>query len=838
MGNELTIAHYVGMLSKEYGERPAICFKSAFRTFTFSYRQIHERCIHVANYLLRRGIRKGDRILIWSYNGQEYASILLGCAVSGVVAVPIDFSSKADFVELIADKVGARHLFHSKRRPFPSQTLSHIHVEDLDRELSTVAVSRTDFDVTDEDVFEIVYTSGTTSEPKGVIITNKNIVSNIRHCREFWPQDGNSTFLSVLPMSHMFEQVAGFFYPLRFGCRITYLYSRKSSTIVEALQQERVTMMATVPIFLQMLRESILREVRAHGRERAFSRMLSMAEHLPKHGRRLLFHPIHQRLGGRLQTFMTGGSALAPDLEAWWNALGFDICQGYGLTEASPVVSWNTPSHRKPGSAGRSLPHQEIKICADHEIWIRGDHVTPGYYKNPEETRARFEDGWYKTGDIGEMDDEGFLYIRGRKKNMIKSASGLNVYPEDIEGELNRMPGVRESCVIGKEEHGDVRIHAVLLLDKSREWTAETVRPIIDAVNRHLQPHQQVQAYSIWPYEDFPRTNTLKVKRDPIIDELQKGKSSAGLVPASSGDRILDLLANLAKVDPRTIGPNSNLVTDLGLDSLARVELVTLLEQELNVEIDESAMTAQTTVSQVREIVAAQKKETLYYTFPRWAATWPVRTIRALLQSVAFRLPSLFSWTDVIGRDHLRNLRTPVIFIANHVSHYDTVYLVRALPWRLRKIAIAAAADIIYEIRPEYPWRRKLVVALCRFWASLLMNAFPLSREAHVKKSFEHMGGLLDQGWNILLFPEGKLTTTGQIDHFRPGIGLMAQAMQVPVVPVRLDGLFAIVNDRSWVPRRLGRVRITFGMPIHVDEQADPGTLARKFEEAIRQLPQ
>jgi long-chain acyl-CoA synthetase len=464
--------------------------------------------------------------------------------------------------------------------------------------------------------------------------------------------------------------------------------------------------------------------------------------------------------------------------------------------------------------------------------------VTPGYYNNPEETQARFEGGWYKTGDIGELDNDGFLYIRGRKKNMIKSASGLNVYPEDIEGELNRMPGVRESCVIGIEEHGDVRIHAVLLLDKSREWTAETVRPIVDAVNGHLQPHQQVQAYSIWPYEDFPRTNTLKIKRDPIIEELQKGKSSAGLVPASSGDRILDLLTNLAKVDPRTIGPNSNLVTDLGLDSLARVELVTLLEQELNIEIDESAITTQTTVSQVREIIAAQKKETLYYSFPRWATTLPVRPIRVLLQAVVFRLPSLFSRTHVMGRDNLRDLTTPVIFIANHVSHFDTVYLVRALPWRLRKIAIAAAADIVYEIRPEYPLRKKLVVGLCRFWASLLMNAFPLSREAHVKKSFEHMGRLLDRGWNILLFPEGKLTTTGQIDHFRPGIGLLAQAMQVPVVPIRLDGLYAIVDYRRWMPRRLGRVRVTFGKPIGVDERADPSTLARDFEDAIRQLPQ
>ena len=836
MGTDLTITHYIRMLSKEYEDRPAINFKSAFRTFTFSYSQIHDRCVRVANYLSQKGIKKGDRILIWSYNGQEYAFILLGCALSGVVAVPIDFSSKADFIALIADKVGAKHLFHSNRRPFPSQKLSHIHVEDLNRELSKVTVTQTDFGVSDDDIFEIVYTSGTTSEPKGVIITNKNIVSNIRHCREIWPFESRHTFLSVLPMSHMFEQVAGLFYPLRFGCKITYLYSRKSSTIIEALQQERVTMMVTVPIFLHVLRENILREVRAQGKERLFSRMMSVARHFPRSVRRLLFHKIHQKLGGRLEMFITGGSALDPDLEDWWAGLGFAIFQGYGLTEASPIATLNTPFHRRDGSVGRSLPHQEINLAPDNEIWMRGDNVTPGYYDNTQETRERFEDGWYKTGDIGELDDDGFLYIRGRKKNMIKSASGLNVYPEDIEVELHKMSGVRESCVIGVEESGDVRIHAVLLLDKSREWTTETVRPIIDSVNHRLQPHQQIQGYSIWPHEDFPRTNTLKIKRGPIIDEIQKGKSSASLIPASSGDRIVDLLANLAKVDVRTIKPSSNLVTDLGLDSIARVELTMLLEEEFNVEIDESAITPQTTVSQVKEVIATRQKEILNYDFPRWAVTLPVRALRALLRAFVFRIPSLFSWTQVGGRDNLKDVKMPVIFIANHVSHYDTIYIARALPWCLRKLAIAAAADLIYEMKPEYPRGTKLLVWLQRFWVSLLMNAFPFSREAHVKKSFEYMGQLIDRGWNILLFPEGKLTTSGEMDNFKPGIGLLAQAMQVSVVPVRLDGLYSIVDYRHWLPQRFGRVRVTFGKPIHVDELAEPGEVASELENAVRRL--
>jgi long-chain acyl-CoA synthetase len=836
MGAKLTIAHYIKTLAEQYKDRPAIYFKSAFRTFCYSYREIHERCLRVANYLSEKGFKKGDRVLIWSYNGQEYASILLGCALSGVVAVPIDFSSKAGFVALVAEKVGAKHLFNSKRRPFPSQKLSHTHVEDLDCELSKVPIAQTDFGVYDSDIYEIVYTSGTTSEPRGVIITNKNIVSNIMHYHQVACLRKRHVFLSVLPMSHMFEQVAGFFYPLCRGWTVTYLYSRKSSTIIEALQHKRVTMMVVVPIFLQALRENILREVRTQGKEQLFSRMMSMASHLPQRIRRLVFHRIHQKLGAKLEAFITGGSSLDPDLETWWTILGFDVLQGYGLTEASLVVTLNSTSHKKHGSVGRCLPHQEIKIGPESEIWIRGRNVTPGYYDNPKENQACFEDGWYKTGDIGEFDDDGFLYIRGRKRNMIKSASGLSVYPEDIEAALNKMTGVKDSCVVTTEERGDVRRHAALLMDKSQEWSTEAIRAVTESANQRLQPHQQIQQYSVWAHDDFPRTNTLKIKRGLVIDEIQHRESGAGPISVSSGDRVLDLLADLAKVHVRTIKPDSNLVTDLGLDSIGWVELAVMLEEEFDVDIDESVVTPQTTVSELREIATARQGNILYYSFPRWAVTRPVRVLRALLQAFIFRPLSLFSRTTVKGRENLNEIEVPVIFTANHLSHYDPIYIARALPRRLRKLAIPTVADLVYEVKPEYSWRKKITMRFGRFVASLLMNAFPFSQERYLKKSFAYTGQLMDRGWNILFFPEGKLTATGQMNHFKPGIGLLARAMRVPVVPVRVDGLYLIADYPHWFPQRFARVHITFGKPMYVDEKADPERVASEFENVIRYL--
>jgi long-chain acyl-CoA synthetase len=837
----LTLAYHIKTLAEKYADRPAIAVKSAFRTFSFSYREMYRRSLALANYLAHKGIHKGDRILVWSYNGEQYASILLGCALSGVVIVPIDFGSKADFVRLIAEEVGARCLFHSKRRPFPHAGLSHFYVEDLDRELAEVPIDKTDFGVREEDIYEIVYTSGTTSEPKGVILTNKNIVSNIMHIAEVMPIRSDNICLSILPLSHMLEQVPGFFYPLSCGCTITYLHSRKSTALVGALQGHRITAMVVVPVFLSILRENILREVQARGRERLFSRMLSLAGRLPTPARRLLFRGIHKKLGGRLRMFVSSGSALEPELEQFWTALGCEVFQGYGLTETTTAVTANTRTHHRAGSVGRCVPHQEVKLGPDNEIWTRGDNVTPGYWENPEENAARFEDGWFKTGDIGEFDNDGYLFFRGRLKNMIKSASGLNVYPEDIEAVLGKMPGVKDCCIIGLEEGGDVRVHAVILMEKDAAWDNNSVRSMIAVANQVLQPHQQIQGFTVWPHDDFPRTNTLKIKRGPVWEEIQRGKPAAGPAPRTSGDRILDILASLAKVDVQTITPEWNLVSDLGLDSVARVELTTMLEEEFNVEIDEGALGAGTTVADVKAIVASRQSETLHYRFPRWSRAWPARALRWLLQLGVFRFPSLFSRTTVLGRENLRGLKTPAIFIANHTSQYDILYIIRALPWRLRKIALGAAADLAFEFKPGDSWRKWLYVHVSGFLATLLMNLFPFSRGGHVKKSFEYLGELLDDGWNILLFPEGQITTTGEMDRFKGGIGLLAQAMQAPVVPVRIDGVWAIVPmpDRErlrWIPKRFGRVSVTFGQPIPIDPNAHPDQVARTCEEAIRSL--
>jgi long-chain acyl-CoA synthetase len=304
----------------------------------------------------------------------------------------------------------------------------------------------------------------------------------------------------------------------------------------------------------------------------------------------------------------------------------------------------------------------------------------------------------------------------------------------------------------------------------------------------------------------------------------------------SSGDRLLDMLAELAKINVDMIKDNSSLTTDLGLDSIARVELATLLEDEFNMEVNDSEITGEVTVQQLRRIIESRRTETDPCRFPQWAVQWPCRLLRALLQIVVLHIPSLFSRTTIKGCEHLNSINSPVIFISNHVSHYDTACILRALPQRLRKCAIAAAADIVYGITPDCKGMKRWLKRLNGHAATLLVNAFPFYRHTHVKKSFEYMGRLMDKGWHILLFPEGQLTQTGELNHFRSGVGLLAQAMQAPVIPLRLDGLFDIAHYQRWMPQKFGQITITFGQPIKVDLNANPQEVANLLEDTVRNL--
>jgi len=834
MSND-TLTNYFRPILYKFHDREAVVYKTGFRSIRISYLDLYDHAYRMANWYQIQGLVKGDALLIWSPNCPEWIAALLACSLTGVIAVPLDVRVKPEFVRYIAGETGAKAGIKSKYMNVESD-FPWWDTKDLLQRIREAPPIFKEPEINGHDILEIVYTSGTTAAPKGVVLTNRNIVSNINALSRVLSYEKHWRFLSVLPLSHMLEQNAGLFIPLFYGCSITYLRTRKSAALVQAMQEEGITSIITVPLMLQTLRQRILREVAARGGERLFNRMLTIAKRFPRGVRKLLFRAVHKKFGNRMAFFAVGGASLDNTVEDFWNCLGLKVAQGYGLTEASPIVSCNTVKDPRPATVGQVLPGQEIKFSREGEILVRGDNVTPGYYKRPDLHDQYFEDGWYRTGDVGEIDSDGFLRIKGRTKNMILSASGMNVYPEDIEAEINRAPGVKEACILGVEENGQTVIHAVLLLDES----GRNAKEIIEAANRNLADHQKVQGFTVWTMPDFPRTPTMKVQRRFVLESLQEEHGEGIETPEAPPQvsPLYDIIRSLSKAPAGKITPTATLGLDLQIDSLSRIELVSTLEEELHVELDEALITDRTTIAELEEFITSQKKAS-GSNAKRWPLSWWAVCARRLLQA-GFIRPLLWCYMKIriLGREKFDGLDKPFLLIANHTSHLDAAVLLTAIPWRTRRrMAVAAAADAFQEWHSsEAPfWEkigRKVVTAL----AVLGLNIFPFQRYSGIKKSLEHTGNLLDKGWAIMIFPEGRLSQDGTVKEFKNGVGLLVKELDVAVVPAKIQGLYEIMDYRFTWPQKHGDVVIRFGDPVRFPSDATYEEIAKRLEHEVRFL--
>jgi long-chain acyl-CoA synthetase len=371
-------------------------------------------------------------------------------------------------------------------------------------------------EVTGDDLAELVFTSGTTGQPKGVMLSHWNITSDAMAALEVVHITQEDRTLSILPMSHMFEMTIEIA-ELEKGASILYARSLVPDTLLKLLGSQGVTCMVLVPQALQLFMNGIERQVRMLKKERQWELLHRVARRLPFGWRRILFGTVHKRFGGHFRFFVSGGAYLPPKLAERWENMGFRVMQGYGATECSPVVSVTRYEDHTYESIGQPLPGMEVKIAEDGELLVHGPNVAQGYWKNPEATAAAFQDGWYYTGDLGSMDDKGRIYLKGRKKNLIVLANGLNVFPEDIENVLLTNPAIKDAVVIGlmEKEEGPT-VYGILLMEDPSQAKA-----VIQQTNKQLASHQQIRGYTVWPEKDFPRTHTLKVKRPEVMEKLE-----------------------------------------------------------------------------------------------------------------------------------------------------------------------------------------------------------------------------------------------------------------------------------------------------------------------------
>jgi long-chain acyl-CoA synthetase len=506
----------------QFAERPALIEPVAGGEMsTMTYQVLREQARCFAGYLQEQQIGKGDRVCIWSASCSNWMVAYLGALLVGAVVVPLDVNTTEDFLTRIAETTEAKLLVTTqkqyaglKRPPLPLVDLDALPQATLD----ATKLPKVNAD----DLAELVFTSGTTGQPKGVMLSHRNITSNAIAAVAVVNIQASDRLLSILPLSHMFEMTVEIAVLYR-GASVVYARTLVPDTLLKLLGTQQVTCMMVVPQALQLFLNGIEREVRRQKREQQWEMLQRIASRLPFAWRRILFGTVHKRFGGHFRFFISGGAYLPPKLAECWESMGFRVMQGFGATECAPIVSATPYNEHMLDSVGKPLPGVDVRIAEDKEILVHGPNIALGYWKNPEATAAAFEDGWYHTGDLGYLDARNNLYLKGRKKNLIVLANGMKVYPEDIENVLCANPLAKNAVVFGlMEKDQGPEVHAVLLMDDPSK-----AKTVIQQANKQLASHQKVHGFTIWPDTDFPCTHTLKVKRSEVLDKLQAIRQEA-----------------------------------------------------------------------------------------------------------------------------------------------------------------------------------------------------------------------------------------------------------------------------------------------------------------------
>jgi long-chain acyl-CoA synthetase len=830
-----TLIDFFNDLARSHGE--FLVYDDGFRSRSYTYEEVGHAARGFAARLASQGLVRGDKVVFFSENRPEWVIAFWGCLLAGIVVVPIDYRTSPDFLARVAKIVNAKLVLVGEDVPSLDSPhgapIWHLHdLEWTDGAPPPVTIGR-------DDIAEIIFTSGATADPKGVVITHRNVIANIvpverevvkyrKLARPFAPV----RFLNLLPLSHMFGQAMATFIPPMLPGLVVFMRGYNPGQIVEQIKRRRVSVLVSVPKILDVLREHAMRaspdiDVRTPP---AGGPLMRIATRWWRH------RSTHRLFGWKFWAFVVGAAPLDTELESFWGELGYAVIQGYGLTETAPIVTLNHPFDTKRGSVGKAIPGVEIKVADDGEILVRGDNVTKGYFNAAEETAHAFEDGWFHTGDIGEMTADGQVFIRGRKKEMIVTPEGLNVFPEDVEGVLNHIPGVRDSAVVGLPMSGgsEERVHAVLVLEPGMNPD-----DVVRTANAGLGDAQKIRRAVVWQDGDLPRTEgTKKLKRSAIREWIKSGAAPPHV--QAGQDTLTALIAKYAGRDD--VRPNAT-IEELGLSSLERVELMVALEDKFQTRIDEGAFADARSVADLKTLVekgaTAEATPVEPVDFPSWNRSWPARAIRRVsLPTWILPLARVFAWIHVEGREHLARIDQPVIFAANHQSHMDAPVILASLPARLRyRVAPAMAKEFFkaHFFPEQYGRRAWFTNSLNYYLAALFFNAFPLpQREAGARQTLRYIGEVLESGFSVLIFPEGRRTSAGEIDGFRPGIGMIASRLGVPVVPVRLEGLEKVLHP-SWKMATPGRVRVAFGAPMHLSGE-NYEALAKQVEEAVKKL--
>jgi long-chain acyl-CoA synthetase len=829
-----TILEYLDNF-RRYQREEAYVFRRGYRIQRWTYGDVLRQTYRFARALESRGIGPGDKVIIWGENCAEWVVVFFGCLLRGAVVVPIDKIAAADFAARVAQQVDAKLCVASAHNAISG--VPHFDLDSLRDEVAQFSDEPIVAHASRDDIVQIVFTSGTTAEPRGVVITHGNILANLeplerqvapylKYERIFHPL----RFLNLLPLSHVFGQFLGIFLPQLLAGTVLFQDTLNPTEVMRTIKDARVSVVVAVPRLMESLKDKIERDMASAGQSEWFRRQLEAVKDAKFPLRWWRFRKIHSQFGWKFWAFISGGAALDAETEEFWRRLSFVVIQGYGLTETTSLISLNHPFKTGKRSIGKVLEGREMKLDENGEILVRGANVAAGYWQGKELKSVLGEDGWFRTGDLGALDADGNLYFKGRKKNVIVNREGMNIYPDDLEAVLRQQPEVRDCAVVGLEQGGNAEPVAALLLRNA----AADVAAIVAHANSKLAQFQQMRRWLVWPDEDFPRTSTQKPKIGVIQQAVQQKFSSAGVAAPSQGG-LGELISRITGRSTGALAADAKLEGDLNLSSMDRVELMSALEDRYQVDLSEANFAQVGTVGELERLLhEPQRAQQSGYRYPRWAQSLPVRWVRNFFYYL-LSLPAtlIMARPTVVGHENLEGLEGPVLITCNHVTYIDVGFVLIAMPARIRnKLAVGMLGERLWSM-----WRPPASMNMfARWWQQAgyylvvaLFNVFPLPQQSGVRESFAFAGESVDRGYSVVVFPEGRRTEDGKPSPFRSGVGMLAQKLGIAVVPLRIDGLFDLKQSSRKLARS-GELKVLIGKPLRFSPDTPAEEITSQLE--------
>jgi long-chain acyl-CoA synthetase len=644
---------------RRHGRDRAVVSHTGNRSLPTTYAELAELSARFAAEFARRGIASGDRILLWGQNSSPWIAAFYGCVLRGILVVPLDAAGDPRFAQRVIAETSPRLLVGD---PSLLQKLQPSDVPAL--ALDATELPAPDYapvpGLSRSTPLQIIFTSGTTSEPKGIVHTHGNVLASLdpiereiaryrRYARPFHPL----RFLHTLPLSHVFGQFMGLWVPPLLAAEVHFESRLDAPRLIQIIHTQRISVLAAVPRVLELLRSHLVRS------DSALSARLDATQHVSALGRWWRSRRQHRLFGWKFWAFVCGGATLPPELEQFWTRLGFALIQGYGMTETTALVTLNHPFHTARGSIGKPLAGREVRVADDGEILVRGDSIADTEWRAGQAQARNAEEGWLHTGDLAARNAEGELVFAGRKSDLIVTAAGLNVHPQDVEAAVAHRPGVRDACAFAFDGGGGPQPAAALLMSD-----ASMAEAAVTSANATLADYQQIRRWLLWPDPDFPRTSTGKVKRREVAARAQLAFASKGEMSASD-DALIQALRAMPGARVENVSDATRLSEDIGLDSLGLVELQSSLEQQFVVEIPDDAWQQVRNIGDLRSLIMPQTTiaeaavrgsastspaavlvtrdavtdETIY---PRWPWRAPIRWLRiAFLECISIPLTHL-----------------------------------------------------------------------------------------------------------------------------------------------------------------------------------------------------